>query len=153
MDYGFVIRQAKETDAEAIARLSAMLGYSADPEVIRDRLPAVLRSESDLVVVAAEPGGRVVGWLQAHAAHRVASGFRVEIVGIAVEPAVRRRGVGRSLVAEAERWARANSSGAMVVRSNVRRVESHRFYPALGYTQSKTQAVYEKDLPGPLQVR
>ena len=33
---------------------------------------------------------------------------------------------------------------AVVVRSNTKRVESHIFYPALGFTVSKTQSVYRK---------
>ena len=76
----------------------------------------------------------------------VESGFRVEITGLVVSPALRRRGVGRSLVDAAERWAKSLSAAGMVVRSNARRVESHFFYPALGYVPAKTQVVYRKPL-------
>jgi GNAT superfamily N-acetyltransferase len=72
------------------------------------------------------------------------SGFRVEITGLVVSGEMRRRGVGRSLVAQAETWAAEISAGTIVVRSNAKRVESHEFYPALGYLPSKTQVVYRK---------
>ena len=96
------------------------------------------------MIVAALPDKAVVGWLQAHASHVLESGFRVEITGLIVSPEIRRGSVGRSLVAEAEKWAAAQSAETVVVRSNIQRIESHLFYPALGYALSKTQTVYRK---------
>jgi len=144
----WLIRRAAEEDAEALAGLAGTLGCGAEGEVIRERLQAILGSDSNLMIVAVDPGGRVVGWLQACAGHRVQTGSRVEITGLMVEAKVRRRGVGRRLVAEAERWAQGRSAEAVVVRSNVQRVESHRFYPAVGFVLNKTQAVYQRDLTG-----
>ena len=140
------IRRAVEEDASSIARLSATLGYDAEPAVIAGRLRAILGSDVDLMIVAEDARRAVIGWLQAHAAHIVESGFRVEITGLIVSPAQRRRGVGRALVDETERWAAAIGAEAIVVRSNVQRVESHAFYPALGYTTRKKQIVYRKTL-------
>jgi predicted N-acetyltransferase YhbS len=140
------IRRAREEDAPSIAQLSTTLGYNAEPAVIAGRLRAILGYEADLLIVAEDPRRAVIGWLQAHAAHIVESGFRVEITGLIVSPGQRRRGVGRALVVEAERWAKAMAAEAIVVRSNVRRVESHALYPALGYTATKTQNVYRKTL-------
>jgi ribosomal protein S18 acetylase RimI-like enzyme len=138
------IRRAIEDDAQAIASLAIELGYTVDAQVRRSRLRAILRSAADLLLVAEDASGSVVGWLQAHAAHVVESGFRVEITGLIVSTMFRRRGLGRALVAKAEEWAREISADAVVVRSNVRRVESHSFYPALGYASTKTQVVYRK---------
>jgi len=140
------IRRATEADAAPIAQLSSTLGYEAEPSVIATRLHAILGSDADLMIVAEDSHRDVAGWLQAHAAHIVESGFRVEITGLIVSPDQRRRGVGRALVAEAERWAGTIAAGAIVVRSNVQRVESHAFYPALGYAPTKTQNVYRKNL-------
>ena len=144
----FLIRGATEEDAEMLGRLSVTLGYGTEQEAVPGRLRAILASDSNLVVVAADPTGRVVGWLQAQAVCRLQTGPKVEITGLLVDPEVRRHGVGRRLVAEAERWARGRSVDGMVVRSNVARVDSHRFYPALGFDLSKRQAVYQKDLRG-----
>ena len=140
------IRRAAREDASAIAQLSNTLGYSAEPAAIAERLRAILGSEADLVIVAEDTHRGVIGWLQAHAAQIVESGFRVEITGLVVSPTRRRRGVGRALVDEAERWAKAIAAEAIVVRSNVQRTESHAFYPASGYIATKTQNVYRKPL-------
>ena len=140
------IRPAAESDAASIAQLSCTLGYAATPEVVRKRLSAMLGSENDLVLVAVNDAGVAIGWIQAHASHVLESGFRVEIAGLIVSPDARRCGVGRALVSRAEEWARKLGAEAIVVRSNVQRVESHAFYPALGYDVSKTQTVYRKRL-------
>jgi GNAT superfamily N-acetyltransferase len=106
----------------------------------------VLGSEADLLIVAVDRSNKVVGWLQAHASVVIESGFRAEIVGMIVSETARRGGVGRLLVAKAETWARKISAPAMVVRSNIKRRASHKFYSALGYRPIKTQVVYRKEL-------
>jgi len=144
----FTVRRALEQDANAIARLSVELGYPATRETMRERIRAISASTADLLVVAADPSGEPVGWLQAHAAQLNESGFRVEIVGLIVATAARRKGIGRSLVAAAERWAKSIRAQAIIVRSNIQRTSSHAFYPALNFSATKTQNVYRKSLPG-----
>jgi GNAT superfamily N-acetyltransferase len=140
----FKIRAAKPADAEAIAHLSRELGYPAELKTIRERLRRILGRDDQRVVVAEVPNGGVCGWLQAHSSVAVESGLRVEIVGLIVSEKMRRRGVGRSLVAQAETWAAEISAETVVVRSNAKRVESRVFYPSLGFLPSKTQVVYRK---------
>jgi predicted N-acetyltransferase YhbS len=139
-----VVRPAREADADTIAQLSATLGYPATAVEVRDRLQSMLGSQTDLIAVATKSTGAVIGWMQAHASHVLESGFRVEIIGLVVAPEARRHGAGRALVNHAEEWAHKLGAKAIVVRSNVQRVESHAFYPALGYETSKTQTVYRK---------
>jgi GNAT superfamily N-acetyltransferase len=140
----FKIRAATLQDAEAIALLSKELGYPVDLRMLREWLGAILARDDQRVIVAETPGGVVCGWLQAHSITVLESGLRVEILGLIVSESVRRRGVGRILVQQAETWAAEISAEAVVVRSNAKRVESHAFYPSLGYTPSKTQVVYRK---------
>jgi len=86
------------------------------------------------------------GWLQAHSSVALESGFRIEIVGLVVAENMRRQGVGRMMVKFVEAWAVSLGAGAVVVRSNVKRGAAHDFYPAIGYPNVKTQAVYRKTL-------
>ena len=143
-----LIRAALPSDAIEIARLTAELGYAATPHEIAERLSRVTDRSKQAVYVALLDD-RIAGWVQAQASEVLESGFRVEIVGLIVSGDFRRRGVGRRLVEAAERWAIECGAPALVVRSNAQRVESHRFYPALGFTATKTQTVYRKPLPPP----
>ena len=140
----FRVRVARIGDARSIARLSGELGYPMALEVTRDRLGKLLARDDQRIVVAETAAGKVCGWLQAHRSIALETGLRVEIVGLIVAQAMRRKGIGRGLVAQAEIWASEISAETVVVRSNSLRVESHSFYPSLGYLPSKTQAVYRK---------
>jgi GNAT superfamily N-acetyltransferase len=139
------IRQAVISDSSEIARLTAELGYAAGVDAIADRLARIGERKDSLLLVAVWEE-TMVGWLQAQTSEVLESGFRAEIVGLIVSDVCRRRGVGRSLVQHAERWAMEVGAEAVVVRSNTKRSESHLFYPALGFCASKTQAVYRKQL-------
>jgi len=61
-----------------------------------------------------------------------------------VSSSVRRGGIARRLIEEAESWAKNIGADAISVRSNTKRIEAHLFYPALDYQKIKTQSVYEK---------
>lgn len=140
------VRAATLRDARVIAALSGELGYPMEVAAARARLRRILGRRDQRVFVAEGAGGELGGWLQAHASEVLAYGFRVEIAGLVVGTHVRRRGVGRRLVARAEEWAARLGASEVSVRSNAARVESHAFYPSLGYQVSKTQIVYRKPL-------
>lgn len=140
------IRTALPSDAAEITTLTMQLGYPVDTAVTHARLERLLGHPDHLVVVACA-GGKVAGWLQAHAYDILESGLIAEIVGLVVAEPCRRAGAGRALVERAKGWAHTKGAEAFVVRSNTLRTESHRFYPSLGFSPSKTQAVYEMRLP------
>ena len=142
------VRPACEADAVGIARLSGQLGYPADAETMRQRLARIGARADHAVFVAERPGAAPtpLGWVHAACGISLESGLSVELLGLVVDGAARRCGVGRELVAAAERWSRERGVARMVVRSNVVRREAHAFYPTLEYTLRKTQRVYVKTL-------
>jgi ribosomal protein S18 acetylase RimI-like enzyme len=143
-----LIREAAPADLTALAQLCGALGYPAEAAAIAVRLAGIAGSDTDLLLVA-ENEQVVVGWVQVHLSWVLEVGFRAEIAGLVVSPDSRRTGVGRLLIAAAERWARDQGASSVTVRSNNQRVESHKFYPAIGYERKKTQEVYWKALGGP----
>jgi GNAT superfamily N-acetyltransferase len=141
---GFKVAAARMADARVISALSRDLGYPGTVKAVRERLRFLLSQDDQRVAVAVRPNGAVCGWIQAQRSVSLETGLRVEIVGLIVSESMRRKGVGRALVAQAETWASEISAEAVIVRSNRKRVESHAFYPSLGYVSTKTQVVYRK---------
>ena len=139
----FTLRPATTADVAAITKLSEELGYPLAEDVVRSRMAHLMVLPEHAIIVA-ETGGAVCGWVHVHAHRSLVSGERADIYGLVVSRAVRRRGVGRMLMADAERWGRERGLELVVLRSNVQRSESHAFYPAIGYEQFRTQAVYRK---------
>lgn len=140
------IRLAGTEDAPELTRLAVELGYPTSIADMRRRCNLLADRSDHAVFVAERSDAVLLGW--AHVARSVTleSGERGNILGLVVAPVARRGGVGRRLVAAAEQWSRAQGLERMVVRSNVKRAESHVFYPSIGYTLGKTQHVYVKEL-------
>ena len=138
-----MVRPARPADAEEITRLSVELGYPASVAATVASLAALLASDKYLVSVATQ-GPRVLGWAVVERRLSLESGERAELTGLVVGGSDRRMGVGKALVAAAERWGVEQGLGSIYVRSNVAREESHPFYLGLGYRRKKTQHTYEK---------
>ncbi len=140
------IRTATPDDAGSLAELSGTLGYPVSSEAMRLRLERLLNEETEIVIVAEQPAGTVVGWLHGSEQELLESGTRCEILGLVVDEVHRRQGTGRALVAAVEAWARQRGLQQVAVRSNIARTESHGFYEHLGYIRTKTQHAYRKSL-------
>ena len=142
------IRPVTRDDAAAVAALSEQLGYPTSPESVAGRLERLLGRDDQLVLAAIGDDGALAGWIHAADQDLVENERRCEILGLVVDGRRRRGGVGRRLVAEAERWAASRGLRQMSVRSNAARRESHPFYEAQGYVRIKTQQVYRKPIGG-----
>ena len=137
-----ITRPMTKADAASVSDLAAELGYPNTVENIRERIEII--GAEDLLLVAEDSANRVIGFIHAHRVCIIEVGFRVEILGLVISKTARRLGIGRKLIVEVENWAKDYGAEAITVRSNTQRIESHTFYPALGYKLIKTQAVYEK---------
>jgi GNAT superfamily N-acetyltransferase len=140
------IRPAVMADAPRLAALSGALGYPTRTDALALRLGRLLERTDAVVLVAERSAGRIVGWVHGAEQDLLESERRCEILGLVVDASDRRRGAGRRLVAELERWARSRGIEWMAVRSNATRLESHPFYERLGYARVKTQHAYRKPL-------
>jgi GNAT superfamily N-acetyltransferase len=142
------IRRAAVADAAEIARLSVQFGH---PVLVRElcaRIAALDEIPSQHLAVAEGSGATLLGWIQVERRLVLVAGERAEIIGLVVDAAARRRGVGALLVNAAQQWARAANLAEIIVRSNVVRDASHVFYLAMGFSRVKTQHIYAKSLLG-----
>lgn len=143
-----IIRTARAEDAEAIAALSAQLGYPTDAAAVAKRLAKLLARPEHAVFACTDEDGKVLGWAAAEHRLTLESGERVELVGLVVDEAMRRNGIGAALVTAVEAWCRRRGADELFVRSNVTRDAAHAFYLQLGYEHAKTQHAYRHRLGG-----
>ncbi len=139
------LRRARLSDAERLAALCDQLGYPSSPEEVRRRLRR-LQGPDHAVYVAEGEDGTVIGWIHIFLRPLLEEDLAAEIGGLVVDEAHRGRGIGHRLLERAERWARRHGSRAVVVRSNVTRLDAHRFYEKCGYREVKTQRVFRRAL-------
>lgn len=140
------MRVARAGDAPALAAFSSELGYPADQTQIERRLSVVLASDADAVFVAVAEQAAVVGFVHALEKRLLVSEPYVELGGLIVAPAARRRGAARLLIAAVERWALGRGVGLLRVRTRREREVADVAYRRCGFQLEKEQRVFIKPL-------
>jgi len=132
----FAIRDAKLTDAPAIATLMCELGYDTTPAEMRRRLKSIL-CDVRYRTLLAELDGNVCGMIGtlAHPSyeHDDPSG---RILALATLSTMRRRGIGRALIATAERHFAEKGIRRIALDARLTREDAHKFYESLGYERN-----------------
>jgi GNAT superfamily N-acetyltransferase len=142
MSKGLIIREAKKTDAVALAKLSGELGYPTTTTEMESRFDKLL-SKSDNGIYVAELDS-IVGWIHVAVIQSLESNPFVEICGLVVAELHRGTGIGTQLVATAENWAQEKGYNQIRVRTNILREETRKFYRHVGFQSKKTQEVFDK---------
>ncbi len=135
------IRPATTDDVKSIATLSGELGYPSRAEDVGRRL-AKMVAEGGHAVYVAEDAGAVIGWIHVFGALRLESEPFAELGGLVVAEAHRGRGIGRTLIESASRWAHEGGFRALRVRTREDRATAHRFYERVGFRRVKSQRVF-----------
>jgi len=139
------IRNAELGDISILTKLCTQLGYPANDNQISNRLKRLLKSSSDVVIVAIDKT-EVVGWIHVFISSRLESDPFAEIGGLVISSEHRNKGIGKMLVNAAEKWARERGLSKIRVRSRLERTDARRFYERDGYVVIKSQNVFEKGL-------
>jgi GNAT superfamily N-acetyltransferase len=138
------IRPATAADAGRLAALLTDEGYPAGESDLAARVERF--STPDSHVLAAEASGEVIGFVAFHLIPRFETDERfARVVALVVDPGVRARGIGRALMAEAERIAREDGAAFLEVTSGHHRPEARKLFEALGYDPGL--AVYLRKRP------
>lgn len=139
------IRPARPDDVDAIADLTAQLGYPTAPAEAADRLEAIT-ADRGVVLVATDDADRTIGWIQVGAVTTLEVGAHAVIHGLVVGDGHRGERIGEALLEAGEAWAREAGIGVMLVRSRETRERAHRFYEHHGYELTKRSHVFRKPI-------
>jgi N-acetylglutamate synthase-like GNAT family acetyltransferase len=141
-----IIRRARSSDAQQIAKLSDELGYPSTRVLVLKRLRTLRPAAQHTVFVAETKPGVVVGWLHISMCWLLESEARAEVNALVVSASQRSLGAGAQLLAAAEAWSKKQRCRTVNVRSNVIRDRAHKFYLRNGYEHYKTQKAFRKTL-------
>jgi GNAT superfamily N-acetyltransferase len=138
-----LLRPAEPTDAEAIATMFTDEGYPAGPSDILVRLGRFATPRARVIV--AEHDGALLGFIAVHALPRFEhDDWIVRVLALVVDAGARERGVGRSLMAEAERVGREIGAAFIELTAGHHRPEARHLYESLGYDASVTAYLRKK---------
>jgi ribosomal protein S18 acetylase RimI-like enzyme len=131
-DVALSIRPAADADADTIAALFTDEGYPAGPSDILERLTRFASDHSRVLV--AEHEGTLLGFIALHAMPRFEHDDRIlRVLALVVDAGARERGVGRALMAEAERIGAELNAAFIEITAGHHRPEARRLYESLGY--------------------
>ena len=133
---GGSVREARPSDAPAIARLLAELGHPAPEDEVRERVATIARERPGHAVLVAEDASGVIALASGFVApflHRPGLTGRITVMVVAA--AARGRGLGARLLTAIEEALAARGATSFELTSNVRRADAHRFYEKRGYTR------------------
>ncbi|MEQ2528315.1 GNAT family N-acetyltransferase [Bacillaceae bacterium CLA-AA-H227] len=134
------IRKANIHDIPALASLMEQLGYPTTIESMNLRFRHI-ELNPDYHTFVASINGEVVGMIGLiKSFYYQLDGVYVRIVALVVDSRYRNEGIGKSLVEQAENWAKSLGAIGMSVNSGNRpeRVNAHRFYKNMGYVDKST---------------
>lgn len=131
-----MIRSAILADSPAIARLMTQLGYTTSSDQMKERLLGLL-PHPDYITFVAEFKGHCVGIIGVGVGrYYEKDGVYGRLLALVVDKRQRGRGVGASLVAEAEGWLKERGVTSVIVNSGSQRSDAHHFYRRLGYSET-----------------
>jgi GNAT superfamily N-acetyltransferase len=130
-------RTAREEDLEGLLALSRQLNPE-DPPLDRDKALAIWRetaSRDATRYFVADEDGVVVSACCVTIIPNLTRGGRpyAMIENVVTDEGHRRRGLGARVLRDAIEYAKGRGCYKVVLLSSVRRVESHRFYEAIGF--------------------
>jgi GNAT superfamily N-acetyltransferase len=139
------IRVAEPNDASALAQLMCDLGYETTQSEMQMRMERISADERYRTFVAVLDGkvcGMIGTLTYPSIEHNDPSG---RIVALVILRTMRRRGIGRALIATAEKDFAQRGIRRIALNTQLAREDAHKFYDSLGYERNGWRFV--KQLP------
>lgn len=135
------VRVATLMDAEDVAGLLETLGYPCAREDAAHRIMTITDNHRQVLLLA-RCGGVVCGLISLDFMYYLPLDTTTcRITAMVVTPDAQGRGLGKQLLREAERRARAGGAARIEVTSGSQRTDAHKFYRDNGYSDGTVRFV------------
>ena len=135
-DVDLIIRYAQPGDTAALAQLMCELGYGTTKSEMQMRLQRMATDERYRTFVAVCDGnvcGMIGTLTYPSIEHNDPSG---RIVALVILRTMRRRGIGRALIATTEKDFVQRGISRIALNTQLAREDAHKFYESLGYERN-----------------
>lgn len=135
-DTGWRIRDAELSDAAELAALMCELGYETNHTEMETRLKPIFSNPAYKTFVAIMEGcvRGMIGTVTYPSYEHNDSGGR--ILALVTSSAARRGGIGRALIATAEKDFAQRGIRRIALNTQLTREDAHKFYESLGYERN-----------------
>jgi len=140
-----VCKEFEDKYAKQVTRLLNQLGYNVGSDELPNRIESIRENDKGIVFLAIEEE-KIVGCTHTMVVSRLAEGTCGEVVSLVVDESMRGKGIGKFLLKESTNWLKERGQTKVRIRCNSIREEAHKFYSHLGYTEKKSQKVFEKNI-------
>lgn len=135
------LRSASLMDADDVAALLTELGYPCERGEALERISSIIDNDRQVLVVA-RVSGVVSGLIALDFMYYLPLGTHTcRVTALVVTPEAQGRGLGRQLLREAERRARAAGAARIELTSGSQRADAHAFYKACGYSDGTVRFI------------
>lgn len=147
------IRRVDADSAATLAQLRAALWPDEDVAGhLGEALEALDQPDRAVAFLALDADGAALGFAEASVRHDYVNGTESSPVGflegLYVIPAVRRRGVGRALIAAVERWTQERDCAELASDASLDNAGSHAAHRAYGFEETERVVYFRKPLGG-----
>jgi GNAT superfamily N-acetyltransferase len=139
------IRKAAPSDGAVLRLLLNELGYQAALNEISQTLDQ-LHQDPDCGILVLTKASTVIGVTLVYIAKSLTAGRSAVIAHLVITESERGQGLDRLLVDAAKQWTQQHDLANLRVGSQPFRKEAHQFYKKLGFSQYKTQHLFEYHL-------
>jgi GNAT superfamily N-acetyltransferase len=133
----------RREDLPTIHSLLRQLGYEMDANEVSRRFSLVANTADHTLLIAESQDGPVA-FLHAFIRPALEKPPEAIVQALVVDEKCRKTGIGKRLMAFAERWALERGFSSVALSSHSARKESHAFYKRLGYDEYATSHSFRK---------
>ncbi len=137
------------TDLQALTRLMNQwddLPGEITYEMLSLQAKKIMADTHRSTILLAQRGADIAGYACLTVVDFLGLGSFVEVQSILVDKEHRHSGVGKSLMAYAEEWAKKRGYHRIMLSSRVHLEQAHAFYKSLGYTLDKQSYFFSRTL-------
>jgi len=138
------VRKASVSDSKWLVELSKQLGYDTEEDKLIKRFGLLNQRKQEVFV--AELDSEIVGYISFEPYFTLYIDPGINITALVVDGKHQKKGIGKSLINTAEKYAQENGFSFIRANSSSGRIEAHKFYRSVGFNNEKDQKRFLKEI-------